>query len=391
MPRTTKAKANIASSKKTEKPYPEFPLWAHEGSGQWCKKIKGDFHYFGVLADPPAALREYKARVNDIVAGVVSTPADGLTVQELANKFLGARKKQIKTKEFSERSWSDYHEICGYVLHELGKDTPISSLRPDDFMRFRAALAAKHGVHRLRKNVAVTRTLFKYAHEELGIVVPMGDRFKPPGVAKRRQDKAEKRKAGIRKFFQADQIRAALGKADQQMKAMILVGLNCGFTNVDIANMAPDSIQGEWLVQERTKTWMARRAWLWPETREALALLKGSTTHLFLQPNGKTWHEDLPADSNGKVGRDPVLSSAFNKLVPNRAKGASFATLRHVFQTIATRTGHKDTARAIMGHVPPSGDIAAEFYEEDHLHDGVYDDRIKAVCEAVRAWLYDGK
>jgi hypothetical protein len=36
-------------------PRASFPLTAHP-NGQWCKKIRGKVHFFGVWLDPDAAL-----------------------------------------------------------------------------------------------------------------------------------------------------------------------------------------------------------------------------------------------------------------------------------------------------------------------------------------------
>ena len=44
--------------KKPSKPYPSFPLTAHN-NGQWCKNIRGRIHFFGVWNDPQAALDNY--------------------------------------------------------------------------------------------------------------------------------------------------------------------------------------------------------------------------------------------------------------------------------------------------------------------------------------------
>jgi hypothetical protein len=44
-----------AGAHRVAKPYPGFPLARHP-NGQWCKKIKGRLHHFGLLADWQDAL-----------------------------------------------------------------------------------------------------------------------------------------------------------------------------------------------------------------------------------------------------------------------------------------------------------------------------------------------
>ena len=55
-------------TKKPGKPYPSFPLTAHN-NGQWCKKVRGRVHFFGVWADPQAALDNYLQVAADLHAG----------------------------------------------------------------------------------------------------------------------------------------------------------------------------------------------------------------------------------------------------------------------------------------------------------------------------------
>ena len=53
---------------KPNKPYPEFPLFAH-ATGRWAKKIRGQWVYFGPWAYPDAALAKYLDNEEALHAG----------------------------------------------------------------------------------------------------------------------------------------------------------------------------------------------------------------------------------------------------------------------------------------------------------------------------------
>ena len=61
-------------------------------SGQWCKKIRGKIHFFGVWADPETTLSNYYLRVaEDLHAGrkpQSNLVPEGLTVKGVCNHFL---------------------------------------------------------------------------------------------------------------------------------------------------------------------------------------------------------------------------------------------------------------------------------------------------------------
>src|SRR5437762_4779901 len=80
---------------KPNKPYREFPLYAH-GSGQWAKKIRGRFYYFGSWDDPDAALQKYLAQKDALHAGRKPKPdPDALTVKDAANAFLNDKQALV--------------------------------------------------------------------------------------------------------------------------------------------------------------------------------------------------------------------------------------------------------------------------------------------------------
>src|SRR5688500_15109506 len=106
---------------KPAKPYPEFPLTAHP-AGYWCKKVRGKIHYFGPWGDPDGALAKYLEQKDDLHAGKKPRPdADALTVKDLANAFLNAKKDLVDSRELSPRTWAGYKEACDEAVAAFGK------------------------------------------------------------------------------------------------------------------------------------------------------------------------------------------------------------------------------------------------------------------------------
>jgi integrase len=57
-----------------------------------------------------------------------------------------------------------------------------------------------------------------------------------------------------------------------------------------------------------------------------------------------------------------------------------FYTLRHVFRTVADEAGDQPAVDHVMGHESLG---MATVYRE-----GISDDRLRAICEHVRRWLF---
>src|SRR3990172_5355962 len=62
-----------AEAAKPPKPRPDFPLYAHR-VGQWAKKVRGKTHFFGVWANPEAALEKWVAQKDALLAGREPAP-----------------------------------------------------------------------------------------------------------------------------------------------------------------------------------------------------------------------------------------------------------------------------------------------------------------------------
>jgi hypothetical protein len=97
---------------KLAKPYPDFPLFPH-ANGCWAKKIRAKLHYFGPWADAgagaDAALAKYLAEKDALHAG--RTPrlnSEALTIKDVCNAFLNAKKALLDAGELSPQTWLDY-------------------------------------------------------------------------------------------------------------------------------------------------------------------------------------------------------------------------------------------------------------------------------------------
>src|SRR5262249_29677142 len=150
---------------KPEKPYPEFPLTAHP-AGYWCKKIRGKIHYFGPWNDPDGALTKYLEQKDALHAG--RTPRadpEALTVKDLANAYLNAKREALEAGELSPRTWADYRSIMAMMVRGMGKARLVADLVPQDFAQLKNKLAKRNGPHRICTVIQVIRCAFKHAFD----------------------------------------------------------------------------------------------------------------------------------------------------------------------------------------------------------------------------------
>src|SRR3954451_10484799 len=104
----------VGKPAKPSKPYPEFPLFPH-ATRRWAKKIRGEMRYFGPWDDPDGALKKYLEQKDALHAG--RKPRDeegtaGLTLKDLCNKYLNAKRALVESGELAERTWDDYRAAC---------------------------------------------------------------------------------------------------------------------------------------------------------------------------------------------------------------------------------------------------------------------------------------
>ena len=253
---------------KPAKPRLDFPLFPH-ATGRWAKKIKGKLHYFGPWADADAALARYVEERDDLYAGrKPRRKGEGLTVKDLVNKFLVAKKARVDAGELALGTFRDQYKTCKRVLSVFGGHRLVEDLAPDDFEALRTNIAKTYGKLSRKVEIKRVRSIFRYAYEAHLLNTPV--RFGPGFVGpSRRELRCERQQNGPR-MFEAVEIKAMLATATVPMKAMILLGVNCGFGNTDVANLTIRNLdlQGGWCNYPRPKTGISRRCPLWPEPQD---------------------------------------------------------------------------------------------------------------------------
>lgn len=378
--------------KKPAKPYPDFPLFAHQ-SGRWCKKIKQRFHYFGPLSDPDKALERYLETKDDLYAGRTPRPkgdSGGLTLLDLCNHFLTMKERRMESGELGVRMLGEYHATCERILETFGRRRLPTDLIGDDFAKYRAELARRLGPVALGNEIQRVRSIFKHAFENALIAAPVrfGTEFAKPSRRTIRVHKSSK----PQRMFSAADIRKLLKISSDQVKAMILLGVNCGFGNGDTSSLPMSSLDLSRGVVDfaRPKSGIERRATLWPETVRALRTVIANRSDpkadedkeiVFLTKYGHRWVRHTQTKREDAVGHEfaKLLTAAKMK----RA-GVGFYALRHTFKTIADETRDIPAVNRIMGHHDPS--IGATYREWSK--DARENARLKAVTDHVRGWLF---
>jgi integrase len=383
MVKSTTAKA----TSKPAKPHPDFPLFPH-ATGRWAKKVLGKIEYFGPWADPAAALDKWLDQKDDLLAGRRPRARTGAaTVAYLVNHFLTHKRELLTAGELAQRTFDRYYTTSSLIVATFGKNRSADDLGPDDFQSLRVIMARRWGAVALGNEVQIVRSIFKHAVDAGILATPIrfGPGFKKPSAKTLRIV----RSANGPKVFSPAEIHAAIAKADANMATMLLLGINAAMGNTDLALLpikAVDLATG-WLDYPRHKTGIPRRIKLWPETvaaiRKCLAERREPKDPADVGLLFISHHRRL--NYVGKHGGHRVAAATTRLLKEAKIEGRTFYDLRRTFQTVAEGARDLTAVQSIMGHAPPANDMSAVYRQR------VDDERLQAVADWVRAWLFPPK
>lgn len=361
-------------------------LYVHKASGRWCKVVAGKRFYLCHVKDDREGVKSYDLFVlkkHEVETGAkVHGLSDGCTkVVDIADAWCQRMRDLVKSGERSQRTLDEYLATGQFVIDHFGKARNADSLSPDDFRRLRSKLAMRYGINGLNKRVVQVRTMFKFAFDEGLIEKPVqyGQSFDQPDAKSLRK---HRRNAGS-KDYTADEIRSMLKVANATRQAMILLGVNCGLGNSDIADLRIDNLDlaNGWLDYPRAKTEVARRCPLWHETVNAITKSMQERPAspdglVFVSVNGNDYRDDQR--TGWRVTGE--FRQVLRKIDIDDGRG--FYGLRRTFQTVAEECGDLVAVRAIMGHADREGDMSARYRQR------ITDERLQRAVDTVKAWLF---
>lgn len=372
-------------------------LRPHMGAGQWFKKVRGKCIYFGVLRDPDGALKKYLEWARAVAShdpAVVPNPPEpeSITLHVGLNHFLNARQTDVNNGDLTPNQFMRYKRACALILRVVGdRQRKIQDLRPDDFAAIREKITGSPVT--IGNVIRDARVAFQWTIDHYGVSVRYGTSFKRPTA---RSVRATSKK---RETWPAADLRKVLKHAQPNIRAMILLGINCGFGQMDCATLPLDKITPKGHTFDRPKTGVKRCCPFWRETYKAIQDRHRWRPDLrpdlvFLSKYGRPLVRDevVRAEGvNGQLGKiiksrhkDAVREMFRRACVDAGVKYRSFYSLRHTFCSVANTIPDQTAVKVIMGHKLPGLD-------DTYVHlmaDGMK--RLKVVTDHVHRWLFGG-
>jgi len=329
----------------------KFPLTLHP-TGQYCKKIRGKIRYFG--KDKKKALEKYLAQATYLhgAQNLIQKISNGkMTLKQLCDLYLRYQNSRVLVGDITAKHYNDLNYSLGKFMSFLGQGCRIENISTLDLQNYKRKLQSSYpSVDRQNLHIGLMKAMFHWARKnDVLESIPNID-----AISKDRVVHKEKY------TFNKKQIRKLLSTADVKMKAMIWLGLNCGFGCTDCSRLQWKDIdfKNNRVNLARNKTKIGRNLPLWPETIQALREIPRSGALVFTTSKDDPWiRTTTTTNDNGepKYIIDNRISTKFSRLMKKvgikAPKGTGFYALRRTAATMAARSGDPFAVQRLLGHV----------------------------------------
>lgn len=154
--------------------------------------------------------------------------------------------------------------------------------------------------------------------------------------------------------FTVEELRQLLNAATSRVKLFCLLGLNAGFTQVDLANLRPEEVGERTITRRRSKTRDIASTpvvcyRLWPATWELLEKHRSPGERVLVNRNGTPLVADQIVD--GKYRKQDAVRNCFDRLKRKVGiEGRSFRSLRKTGASMIKDSAFGDVVQTYLGH-----------------------------------------
>jgi len=314
-------------------------------------KIRGRLYYFG--SDRRKALARYIEQATCLHGGHPQPPPcpeAEITIATLANLYLEQQECRVTAGEIRLRQLHGQTVLLRDFVRHIGRNRLVSEICTMDLQNYRNTLIkAGRAPKTINNRIGAVKAMYHWALDNG--VIKAGPNL--TAVKKIPMPKKE------RPIFTPSQIRLLIKAARPKLKAMILLGLNCGFGCTDCAELRWTDLDLEAgrVSLPRGKTGIKRNLTLWPETIQALQGIPRSGELVFYTRNGGPWVKSTTVrgeDGTEKYQERNTVTEEFRKLLAKAGikteKGLGFYTLRRTAATFAAQSKDPFAIQRLLGH-----------------------------------------
>ena len=308
-------------------------------------------YYFG--SDKKEALQRYldqAAYLHKRLEKSQKPTNDTMILKQLCDMYLKYQFSKVQANAITARHYNDQISSLNKLMAFLGKGRRIKDISTLDLQNYKRKLQKQYSSgHRLNLHISNLKTSFHWAKKNDILQ-------RTPNIDAVSRSKIINKQ---RTVFSHDEINKLLAVADTQMKAMIWLGLNCGFGCTNCAELQwkhLDLANGR-VIFPIGKTGVHRNLPLWPETIEALKMVPKKGKLVFYTAKGNPFVRNVlktDADGQEKYSTLNSISTKFSRMLKraglNIPKGTGFYTLRRTAASMAARSGDPFAVQRLLEH-----------------------------------------
>jgi hypothetical protein len=238
----------------------------------WYKWVNGKTKYIASLAEAPTgkdADRIFEQRFAELHALGTPVRIATISLRDVADLFLDDKYEAWQAGRLAECTYDEYRKVIDDYATFAGKEKYSQEIAEDTalFASYKAKLERRYGPARVQKYMIIVRSMWKWAtNPPLRLPTPnYGQAFTLPSRAEHRKYRRTRRLEYGALMYEPWEVQLLLKHANTTMKAMILLALNGGMGNRDLATLPLSAVDLDKGIIDypRAKTAIDRRFVLW--------------------------------------------------------------------------------------------------------------------------------